>query len=82
MTASRADLEPSLGRLADEVDAAEDALLQTLASDTTRAWSPRTLQEAATNGWSAAIVSIAFWRLVSSGRLVVGDDRRVSAPAA
>lgn len=77
MTASRADLEPKLGRLADDVQAAENALLQTFEGDRDREWSPRALQAAATNGWSAAVVSIAFWRLVSSGRLKVEDDRRV-----
>ncbi len=69
--------EPHSSQLSGQVDEAETALLRTLVHEPERPWSPRELQEAATNGWSASVVSIAFWRLVSSGRLSVDEELRV-----
>lgn len=70
-------LEPHLSHLSGQVHEAESALCRVLAQQPERQWSPRELQEEATNGWSASIVSIAFWRLVSSGRLSVDEQLHV-----
>jgi hypothetical protein len=77
MSAEGIELEPGLGHLAKEVREAEEALLKTLEEDPGRKWSPRELQAKATNGWSAAVVSIAFWGLVSSNRLRVDEQLNV-----
>jgi hypothetical protein len=69
--------EPHSSHLSGQVNQAENALLSTLDQEPARQWSPRELQEEATNGWSASVVSIAFWRLVSSGRLSVDEQLRV-----
>lgn len=75
------ELEPQLGQLSEEVREAEDALLETLREDPHQEWTPRSLQNAAVNGWSAGVVSIAFWRLVSNGRLIVDELLRVRPQA-
>ena len=82
MGALNEGLEPQLGQLADEVREAEKALLAKLEEEPNREWNPRELQDAArTNGWSSSVVSIAFWRLVSSERLRVDEHLRVRSMA-
>jgi hypothetical protein len=65
--------ETTLSELSEEVSEAETALLEQLGKEEAAGVSPRRLQESVRNGWSAAVVSIAFWRLVNSGQIVVDE---------
>lgn len=73
------ETEPAVTELSKRVDAAEEALLSSLEGWTDPP-TPRDLQEGAQNGWSPAVMSIAFWRLVNRGKLDLDQQGRVHAP--
>jgi hypothetical protein len=59
-----------------DVEQAEKQLLD--ASEERDSWSPKELRQAAVNadGVPFEIVSLAFWRLLNRGELVLDDERR------
>jgi len=62
----------------EQLHTAADLLLST--AGTVR-WSPRDLQARARNGNRRDVVSLAFWQLVSDGRLLLDSDLRVRRAA-
>lgn len=58
-----------------EVDAAEERLLELAESDEN--WSPKALRQKAMVELPFELVSLAFWRLLNRGELVLDDQRRV-----
>jgi hypothetical protein len=74
----RASTEGLGGRSDTVVRDAEQAILATLAAYPSRnAPTPRELEQAASAGRSSEIMSLAFWRLVKSGRLVFDGNANV-----
>ena len=63
--------ESTLQALASEVTEAEDNLRAVLREERDRIWTIRDLQDAAANGHSSSVVSIAFLRLLKNGELTV-----------
>lgn len=63
--------EATLAALASEVMEAEVNLRAVLKEHGERIWTIRDLQDAAANGHSSSVVSIAFLRLLKGGELVV-----------
>jgi hypothetical protein len=63
--------EATLTALASEVTEAESNLRTVLKEDEGRTWTIRDLQDAAANGHSSSVVSIAFLRLLKAGELTV-----------
>ena len=60
-----------------DVDQAEQHILAV--SEQQADWSPKALRQEAhsRDGLSFELISLAFWRLLNRGALVLGDDRRV-----
>ena len=66
------------GRSLEEVAAAEESILAALARCTSSSPpTPRTLQEAASDGRPPELMSEAFWQLVKRGTLVFDGNARV-----
>ena len=60
-----------------DVEQAEHKLLEV--SQAKQSWSPKELRRAARtgNGFPREVISLAFWRLLSRGVLVLDEDRQV-----
>jgi hypothetical protein len=58
-----------------EVDIAEQRLLEVVEEQ--EAWAPKALRQRARDGLPFETISLAFWRLLNRGALVLDDDRRV-----
>jgi hypothetical protein len=75
------DTEPTEGRTdpSDKgVREAEQAILTTLATyPSGKPPTPRELEQAAREGRSSEVMSLAFWRLVKSGQLVFDGNAKV-----
>jgi hypothetical protein len=58
-----------------DVEKAEQQLLER--SEEREVWSPKALRQQARDGLPVQLVSLAFWRLLNRGELVLDDDRKV-----
>jgi hypothetical protein len=58
-----------------QVEAAEEQLLRV--SSTREVWSPKALRSEARDGLPVELISLAFWRLLNRGALVLDDDRQI-----
>jgi hypothetical protein len=73
---NRQESDTMLAELSERVSAAEDALLEAL-QGYEEAPSPRTLQRDTRDDRSSSVMSIAFWRLVNSGKLELDQHGQV-----
>jgi hypothetical protein len=74
-----AGAESALADLAKDVRRAEAALKAILAENENRTWTIKELQDAAADGVSPSVMSIAFLRLEEAGVVSVDTDLRVHA---
>jgi hypothetical protein len=58
-----------------DVEQAEQRLLEV--SGEQAAWSPKALRKRARDDQPFDLISLAFWRLLNRGELVLDEDRRV-----
>jgi hypothetical protein len=58
-----------------EVDIAEQRLLEVVEQQ--EVWSPKELRQRARDGLPFETISLAFWRLLNRGALVLDEDRLV-----
>ncbi len=71
------DGDVPLAQIAQDVRAAETALLNEVENKTAESWRLRDLLALLRDRWSNSIISIAFWGLVERGALEVDAQRRV-----
>jgi hypothetical protein len=60
---------------ASDVEKAEEHLLALSSSQ--EVWSPKDLRQKARNGLPFEIISLAFWRLMNRGELILDEDRQI-----
>ena len=72
--------EGTIVDLGEKVGEAEKALLEWLSQHTDEELTPRRLQREIQNGFSPAVTSIAFWRLVNRGQIILDTAGQVHRP--
>lgn len=73
--------EPTRALLAEQVQQAEAEICKVVDENGASAHTPGEIQTAARNGWSASVMAIAFWSLVSKRVLVVDESLHVHKAA-
>ena len=72
--------EGTIVDLGEKVGEAEKALLAWLNAHANEALTPRQLQREIQNGFSPSVTSIAFWRLVNRGQIILDNSGQVHRP--